>query len=156
MCFRCHGKLQPAENQYHAFFFPHWVLPDQWHDRHAWDWFWGLSLIMSCRRLNCLFKSNYQAVCVAYKIGAATRGGEDWEGWEREREIASRGETHCLAGRYEEFHWRKTFYTRCLETVVYSEWGLRFICLSSYQIKVEAWSSGDILGNALICFLAES
>ncbi len=27
------------------------------------------------RPLNCLLKSNYQAVCVAYKIGAETRGG---------------------------------------------------------------------------------
>lgn len=38
-------------------------------------------------------KSNYQAVCVAYKIGAATRGGEKLEGWERNRD---RGNTVCL------------------------------------------------------------
>ena len=53
-------------------------------DRHARDWFRGLSLIILCRRLNCLLKSNYQAVCVAYKIGAASRGGEDWKGWGRD------------------------------------------------------------------------
>lgn len=39
-----------------------------------------LLLIILCHCLNCLLKSNYQEVCVAYKIGAAKRGGEHWEG----------------------------------------------------------------------------
>lgn len=51
-------------------------------------------------------KSNYQAVCVAYKIGAATRGEI---GGLREKQGQGK---HCLLVRYEEPH-REILYIRC-------------------------------------------
>lgn len=111
-------------------------LPGDRDDRHhAWDWFRGLPLIILCLRLNCLLKSNYQAVCVAYKIGAATRGGEDWKGWEGDSK--SRGNT--LSGcEIWGASLKENLYTRCSETLVYFEWGRWFLCLSTHQIK--AWA----------------
>lgn len=108
-------------------------LHGQRDDSHAWDWFRGLSLIILCHRLNWLLKSNYQAVCVAYKIGAATRGGEDWKGWE----IASCGET--LSGcQIWGISREEILYTRFLETLVYFEWALSSLWLSCHQIKAQA------------------
>ena len=133
---------------------PRGTCQGQRDDRHAWDWFRGLSLIILCRRLNCLLKSNYQAVCVAYKIGAATRGGEDWKGWERDSK--SRGNT--LSGcEIRGISLKENLYTRCLETLVYFEWGLWFLCLSSHQIMEQAQSNSLMFWEiCLICFLAES